>query len=236
MTDVVAEPPKDKCVACDYEIQAGVPKCPKCGTDQTTVEFCRICKRRIPPRARFCHVCKSFQKFKHNIPMWSMTLSAGSAACLVISSLVAACTYVRSFHSDTKVMVTSAELKKLNLKVWNVGSKPSRLIAGRLLFPGNIEARLVLTDNDRSVKRNLIFPNQQVDVSLTTPTPMLELYKAGTDVLLPHAKAPNQKAKITLEVDVEESSDPFLCRRSHTRQAELSAEDITQFINGTWPK
>jgi hypothetical protein len=233
-------PPKRKCIACENDLGEDLTYCRICRSDQDP-KLCAVCKKAMPKAAKRCTKCSSFQGVAKDV------LFYGSLATLLfglISGGVSGFSYVADRNSDTKFKVTSSDERRVYLKVWNTGRKPSTLVGYRLIFDKtpNKEAMLDLSDKDQPDATNVIAPGNFVKIGLTLPLeetiPASRKRNQYTDKerreLLP---SPWVEQPLKLEIDVEESNDPCCLgipiRLYHTHTDKFPAGRISRFIIGS---
>lgn len=207
-TTVPAEPPRLRnCVACGADkIPLSVLECPVCRHSMTP-QLCVICGKAIPARAKICSVCKSYQRG------WRVVsnLAAAFPVMAIIalgSALYTVGTYLYDRNSSTKFKVTSVDEKVVHLMVWNTGRKPSRLIAYRLSFLG----QLPLEDTDlRQVEGDAVIESGKPGkVGLDVAELTRNLKPGGKehytkDEIEALVSAHDSPRKLQIEVTVEES-------------------------------
>ena len=233
--------PKRKCVACGYDLEA--TPCPICQSTQL-MKLCDICKKAMPQEADRCNACSSYQGKRKHLPFLAAMALFVSSVFGLVSGGSSGVSYLIDQDSHTKFKVTSSDDKRLYLKVWNTGRKPSTLIGFRLIFDQmpNKEAMLELSDVDQPDATNVIAPGPPVKIGLSIPLestiPASQRGKQYSDKerhdLL--VASPRTERPLTLEVDVEESDDPCCfwnlipLRTHHARSDKFPAARISKFI------
>ena len=198
----------------------------------------------MPRGAARCNECTSYQRWRRHVQFWAAFFLAIGGLFTLISGGWSAAVYVLDRYSDTRFKVTSSDNLRIYLRVWNTGRRPSTLVGYRLRFadaPGKA-LELDLSDKDQPEATNVISPGNPVKVSLArslaSTIPAASRGKQYTEqelqTLLHDPKLPWVDRPLTLEVDVEESSDPWcpwnFFRSHHTRTDRFPAGRIRQFI------
>jgi hypothetical protein len=198
----------------------------------------------MPKEASRCTECSSFQGGAKYFLFYASLAALISASFGLVSGGVSGFSYVADRNSDTKFKVTSSDERRVYLKVWNTGRKPSTLIGYRLIFDKapNKEAMLDLSDKDQPAATNVIEPGSFVKIGLAIPLEEMipksrkqsQYSEKERRELLP---SPWPEQPLTLELDVEESDDPCCfgipIRTYHTHKDKFPAGRISQFIIGS---
>ena len=233
-----------KCIACGNELPQDSTTCPLCLSPQK-LKICQICGKAMPRNAERCNGCTSYQRWRRHIQFWAAFALAIGGFFTLISTGWSGVVYVLDRNSDTKFKVTSSDDLRIYLRVWNTGRRPSTLVGYRLIFDDSPrkELELDLSDKDQPEATNVIAPGGAVaKVSLArallSTIPAASRRKQYTEPelqeLLHDPKSPWVDRLLTLEVDVEESSDPWcpwnLFRSHHTRTDRFPAGRIQKFV------
>jgi hypothetical protein len=235
--------PKQKCIGCENDLRDDLTYCRICHSAQDP-KLCVVCKKAMPKEAKRCNHCSSFQGEAKYL-MFGVSLATLLFTCFgLISGGVSGCSYVADRNSNTRFKVTSSDERRLYLKVWNTGRKPSTLVGYRLIFDKrpDKEAMLDLSDKDQADATNVIAPGSiakiglaiPLDATIPTSTRGKQYTEKERRELLP---SPWVEQPLTLEVDVEESSDPCCfgipIRFHHKRTDRFPAGRISRFIVGS---
>jgi len=235
---------KKKCIACTNDIDRDATTCPICHSSQLT-KWCDTCKKAMPADADRCNGCSTYQGRRRHLPFIAAFALLLSSLYGLISGGCSGFSYLNDRNSYTKFKVTSSDDRRVYLRVWNTGRKPSTLVGFRLIFDDmpDKEAALELSDKDQPDATNVIASGTPVKIGLSIPLtesiPAAQRGKQYTDKerfgLL---TSPWIDRPLTLEVDVEESDDPCCFgipwRTHHTRSDRFPAVRISKFITGTW--
>jgi hypothetical protein len=239
-----AAPRKTKrCPECDSEIPEHATKCKECGAQQGAVKPCVVCRQPIPEEALRCNACQVYQnRWLRHFPVSATAIALIAAFIGVVSAVLPAISYFRERDSHTRFKVTAAIPTRLYLKVWNTGRKPSVVIAHRLKF-GDLSIETVpldLSDEDKEAGTNVITSREPIRIGLWKPK--LEIYKPGHKQKYQRAEIDKQFSTdkpVTLELDIQESNDPWTgfgrCtppRPFHRRMETVPARLIHDFILG----
>jgi len=218
------------CFACG--MQDGV--CPACNSPQD-LTLCPTCGKAMPRDALRCNPCGTYRhRWRRRVQLWSVQATWISAIFALISAAVAGIAYVDEHMSHTKFKVTNSNIEAINLQVWNSGLRPSMLTGFRLIFddlPGN-PVTLQLAKQDQLGATMFIAGGQQMEVGVNRTLNATHYNDANLQALVCDPKRP-----VTLQVDVEESIDPWcpwnLFRSHHTREDRVHAGRISDYIK-TW--
>ena len=242
-TDHEALPQKRKCIACGSDLEDSW-QCGVCHSYQD-MKLCVVCRKAMPKEAERCNSCTAFQDRRRHYLFYATLGTLVTTTITLVSAGSSGFSYLDGLSSHTRFKVTSSDEKRVYLKVWNTGRKPSTLVGYRLIFDKkpDKETMLDLSDKDQPDAANLIAPGGAgVKIGLTIPLdeaifPSMRR-RQYTDKerreLLP---SPWVEQPLTLEVDVEESSDPCCfgipIRLHHTYTDKFPAGRISRFITGS---
>ncbi|HEX3070211.1 MAG TPA: hypothetical protein VHX14_16715 [Thermoanaerobaculia bacterium] len=206
-----------KCKKCRSEIGQGKKKCDVCDALQENVQACRICKELIPFKAKYCNSCKSYQGVFRYVSFSQTTVALMAA---VLALLVALAPHVDAFfhrQSDTSFTVTGADGDAIYVHLMNSGRKPSIIRACSLAIAGVAQpVTLEFLNKDTHDAKNVIRPASEGTVGLTA---------SGVSV------APEDTTPVTLQMMIEESSDPKPKPKTET----FPARRIHEFFAGKVP-
>lgn len=204
------------CIRCGNELQDG--RCDAC----LSFDQCDVCGKAMPKEAKRCNACGTYKRLWFLPPLTSiMTILGGTT--IVISAVYSACTIISDLRSHADFRFATANNKAIAIKVWNTGRKPAVLLGYRLKFdalPEEQRMLLKLSRGDTAAANNVIAGNTAPVTIWLETIPDARRYTDTEVKALPGSPSTH---KVTLYVDVQESSGHRHTLEDHFTEARLEA-------------
>jgi hypothetical protein len=155
---------------------------------------------------------------------------------VIVTGMIPLVSYIKDRDSHTRFKVTSSGNNEIYLKAWNMGRKPSTLLEYRLRFdemPAK-ESMLELNAIDKKDVVNVIAPGTpaRIRLSLALPATIPERRRKAQYTPEERMAMLLRKSPMTMEIDVEESSDSN--SSFHRRTDKFPTDRISDFIREQW--
>jgi hypothetical protein len=223
--NLVEEKPAEerRCRACRAKLgDKHIQWCGTCKSPQVDEVTCRVCRQFIPPGAKRCNACQTYQG-----QWWRVTVSTLVLSLLIslLSVLKPALEQVQGFlnrHSKTTITFLSATDTVITVRAVNTGGSRSVVRGCRIRF-GALpvsDADLELFRTEAAAPQNWVPANGELTINYTVAGLESSVARDTLVEQLATAAAP------VIEVDVEESAGP------KTRTVRVAANAVAEFILG----